>query len=142
MISLDISILYQILIFVALWLILSRVVFRPYLGLLDDRERQTSGARHYTDDLAHEAARLKAEYDEKISQARSAAAAVKDAIIQEARQERERLLHSAREEAARKLDTVRREVQSQLEKDRTILTAQVAAIAQDMASKVLGRRVG
>jgi F-type H+-transporting ATPase subunit b len=142
MISLDISILYQILIFLALWLILSKALFRPYLSLLDDRERQTGGARHYTGDLEHEGMRLRSEYEEKISQARSAAVAVKDAIIQEARQEREKLLHNAREEAARKLDSVRREVQSQLEKERTILAAEVAAVAQDMASKVLGRRVG
>jgi F-type H+-transporting ATPase subunit b len=142
MISLDISILYQIVIFVALWLILSKVLFRPYVGLLDARERQTGGARYDTGELEHEGVRLKAEYEEKMDQARSAAVAVKDVIVQEARQERERLLHNAREEAARKLDSVRREVQSQLEKERTLLPAEVAAVAQDMASKVLGRRVG
>jgi F-type H+-transporting ATPase subunit b len=142
MISLDISILYQIVIFLMLWLILSKVLFRPYVGLLDERERQTGGARHDTGELEREGSRLRAEYEEKINQARSAATAVKDAIIQEARQEREKLLHGAREEAARKLDGVRREVQRELEKERTILAAEAAAVAQDMASKVLGRKIG
>ena len=142
MISLDISILYQIVIFLVLWLILSKVLFRPYLNLLEERERKTSGARHDTGELEQAGARLKAEYEGKISQARSAGTAAKDAIIQEGRQERERLLQQAREEAARALESVRREVQSQLERERELAAAEVAGVAQDMASKLLGRKVG
>jgi F-type H+-transporting ATPase subunit b len=142
MISLDISILYQIVIFLVLWLILSKVLFRPYLDLLEEREHQTSGTRHETNELERDGARLKAEYDEKINQARSAGTAARDAIIQQARQERERLLQSAREEAARKLESVRRDVQSQLERERALMAAEVVGVAQEMASKVLGRRVG
>jgi F-type H+-transporting ATPase subunit b len=142
MISLDISILYQIVIFLVLGLILSKVLFRPYLDLLEERERRTGGARHDTSELEQEGARLKAEYDDRISRARSAGTSARDAVIQQARQERERLLQSAREEAAAKLESVRREVQSQLERERALMAAEVVGIGQDMASKVLGRRVG
>ena len=142
MISLDISILYQIVIFLVLWLILSKVLFRPYLDLLDERERRTGGTRHDTIDLEQAGARLKAEYEDKISQARSAGSAAKDAIIQEGRQERERLLQQAREAAARTLESARRDVQSQLERERDLAAAEVAGVAQDMVSKLLGRRVG
>jgi F-type H+-transporting ATPase subunit b len=142
MISLDISILYQIVIFLVLWLILSKVLFRPYLDLLEERERKTTGTRHDTGQLEHEGARLKAEYEEEITQARRAGITAKDAIIQEGRQERERLLQQAREEAARTLESVRRDVHSQLERERELAAAEVAGVAQDMVSKVLGRRVG
>ena len=40
MISLDISILYQIILFVVLWLILKKILFQPYLRLLEERERK------------------------------------------------------------------------------------------------------
>ena len=142
MISLDISIFYQIVIFVVLWLLLSKVLFRPYLGLLDERERKTIGTRHDTGQLEHEGARLKAEYEEKITQARRAGIAAKDAIIREGRQEREGLLQQAREEAARTLESMRRDVQGQLERERELAAAEVVSVAQDMVSKVLGRRVG
>jgi F-type H+-transporting ATPase subunit b len=142
MISLDISVLYQIVIFLVLWLILSKVLFRPYLNLLDERERRTAGARHESSDLEHEGARLKAAYEEKIAQARAAGMAVKDAIVQEGRQEREKLLQQAREEAALTLESARREVQSQLERERAALAAEVVEVARDMVSKILGRRVG
>ena len=142
MISLDISILYQIVIFLVLWLTLSKVLFRPYLDLLEERERKTTGTRHDTSQLEHEGARLKAEYEEKITQARRAGIAAKDAIIQEGRQERERLLQQAREEAARTLESARHDVQSQLERERELAASEVAGVAQDMVSKILGRRVG
>jgi len=142
MISLDYSTLYQIVIFLVLWPILTKLLFRPYLDLLEERERKTSGARHDTSELEREGARLRAEYEEKIRQARSAGVAARDAIIQEGRRERERLLQSAREEAALKLERVRREVQSQLERERSLMAGEVAVVAQEMASKVLGRRFG
>jgi F-type H+-transporting ATPase subunit b len=142
MISLDISILYQIIIFLVLWLILNKVLFQPYLALLEERERRTGGAQHDASELEHQGARLKSEYEERISQARGVGIAARDALIQEARQERERLLQGAREQAALKLESARREVQSQLERERGLLAAEVAVLAQDMASKVLARRVG
>jgi F-type H+-transporting ATPase subunit b len=142
MISLDISVLYQIIIFLVLWLILSKVLFRPYLDLLEQRERRTSGARHDSSELEAEGARLKAQYEQKIAEGRAAGNSVKDAIVQEGRLEREKLLQQAREEAALTLGRARREVQMQLERERALLAAQVTEVASDMASKVLGRRVG
>lgn len=142
MISLDISIIYQMVIFVVLWLILSKLLFRPYLELLDRRQHETSGARQDASKLEQEGARLKTEYEEKITLARSAGAAAKDAIIQAARQERERLLQQAHEQAARTLESARRDVDSQLEGARSAAAAEVAGLAQDMVSKILGRRVG
>jgi F-type H+-transporting ATPase subunit b len=142
MISLDISVVYQIIIFLLLWLALSKIVFRPYMNLLDERERRTTGAEHDSSELEHEGARLKAQYEEKIARARAAGTATKDAIVQEGRQERELMLQQARADAARTLESARREVQSQLESERQLLAAEVAEIARDMVSKVLGRRVG
>src|SRR6266478_3873850 len=109
MISLDYSVVYQIVIFLLLWIILSKLLFRPYLNLLDQRERRTTGAQHDSTDLEHEGARLRAQYEEKIAQAQAAGYAAKDSILQEARQQREKILGQAREEAANKLEQVRRE---------------------------------
>ena len=70
MISLDISILHQIILFIVLGLILNKILFQPYLRLLEERERRTIGAEHDSADLEHEGARLRAQYEEKIAQAR------------------------------------------------------------------------
>ena len=142
MISLDYSVVYQIVLFLVLLVLLSKVLFRPYLGLLEERERRTTGAQHDSTDLEHEGARLRAQYEEKIAQAQAEGHAAKEAILQEARQQREKLLTHAREEAQSMLEAVRREVESQIQKERQFAAAEVRTIAQEMASKVLGRNVG
>ena len=141
MISLDISILHQIILFIVLGLILNKILFQPYLRLLEERERRTIGAEHDSADLEHEGARLRAQYEEKIAQAQTAAYAAKDAILQEARQQREKILGQARAEAASKLEQARREISLALEREKALAAAEAATVAGEMVSKVLGRKV-
>ena len=89
----------------------------------------------------HEGARLRAQYEEKIAQAQSAAYAAKDAILQEARQQREKILGQARAEAASKLEQARREIALALEKEKALAAAETTTVAGEMVSKVLGRKV-
>jgi F-type H+-transporting ATPase subunit b len=142
MISLDYSVVYQIALFLILLVVLSKFLFRPYLILLEERERKTTGAQHDLGELEHEAARLRALYEDKIAQAQVAGYAAKEAILQEARQQRETVLNQARQEAMRILEGVRRELASQMEKERQLATAEITTIAREMAGKILGRNVG
>jgi F-type H+-transporting ATPase subunit b len=141
MISLDISILYQIILFVLLWLALNKILFQPYLQLLSEREQKTTGAQHDSSDLEYEAARLRAQYEEKIAQARSAAAAERERILQSAREDRESILGHAREEAEQHLARVRQDIATALETERRLAAAEATAIAVDIANKLLGRKV-
>ena len=141
MISLDISILYQVVLFVFLLLVLNKVLFQPYLALLDERESRTSGAQHDSADLEHEGARLRSQYEERLAQARSNAIAERERILQTARQEREKILGQARQEADRHLARVRQEIAAALQVERRLAATEAAAIAAEIASKVLGRKV-
>ncbi|MPZ75937.1 MAG: hypothetical protein GEU77_05390 [Deltaproteobacteria bacterium] len=142
MIALDYSILWQILLFLVLWVVLSKVFFRPYIALLDERERKTAGAQEEYSDLEDEGERLRAQYEDGIAKAAAAGNATKDSISQEGRQQREDLINRAREEAAHTLARVRLEIQNQLANERELALQQAEAVAHDMVSKILGRRVG
>jgi F-type H+-transporting ATPase subunit b len=141
MISLDISILYQVILFVVLWLIVNKVLFQPYLKLLDERERKTTGAQHDSTELEHEGARLRAQYEERIAQAQSVAAGERERILQSAREQREKILGQARQEAEQTLAGRRQEIATALVAERRLASAEAAIIAADIASKVLGRKV-
>lgn len=141
MITLDYSIVYQIILFVVLWLILNKVLFQPYLHLLEERERKTTGAQHDSTDLEQEGAQLKTRYDEQISLAQTAGYTAKETIVQEARQQREKILGQAREEAADTLNRLRQEVAAAMELEKRLAASEVAIVAVDMVSKVLGRKV-
>jgi F-type H+-transporting ATPase subunit b len=142
MIHLDFSIVYQIILFLILWVILNKILFQPYLHLLNERERKTTGAEHDSSDLEHEGARLKAQYEDKITRAQAAGYAAKDAIVQDGRQQREKILSQARDEAAGTLERVRNEVASTLEQERRLAAAEVSNVAGAMVAKVLGMTVG
>jgi F-type H+-transporting ATPase subunit b len=142
MIHLDYSIAYQIVLFVVLWVILNKLLFQPYLHLLEEREHQTTGAQHDSVDLEYEGAKLKAQFDEKMAQGQAAGYAAKEAINQDARQQREKILGQARAAAARSLEQVRQEVATAMEQEKRLAAAEVNAVAADMVNKVLGRRVG
>ncbi len=141
MIHLDISIFYQIILFLFLWVILDKLLFQPYLKLLAERERKTTGAQHDSTDLEYEGARLKAHYDEKIAQAQAAARAAKDAIVQQGRQQREAILNRARDEAAYTLDQTRTELAAAMDQERRVAVVEVTMVASEMATKVLGRSI-
>jgi F-type H+-transporting ATPase subunit b len=142
MISLDYTIGYQIILFLVLWFVLTRILFRPYLTLLEERERRTAGTQHESVELAREGELLKAQYEERITRAQAAGAAAKEAILRQARQEREQLISQVREEATRTLEQVRQEVRRQMEKEKQLATTEVGVIAQEMVRKILGRSVG
>ena len=137
----DYTIVYQIILFLILWAILSKILFHPYLALLDERERKTAGTLREASDLEREGERLRVQYEEKIAQAQAAGYAIREAIVKEANEQREKLLAQAREEAASVLENAREEVRSQMEKERQLAVAEAANIARDMVSKILGRNV-
>jgi F-type H+-transporting ATPase subunit b len=141
MISLDFSVFYQIVLFLVLWVVLSRVLFRPYIAVLEERERATSGTANETAALEREGARLKAQYEEQLTQAQAAAAAIKEAILQEARQQRESILSRAREEATASLEKTRHEIQAQVDQERRRAMAETGELALEMVTKILGRSV-
>jgi F-type H+-transporting ATPase subunit b len=141
MIALDLSIVWQILLFLVLWLVISKVLFRPYMTLLEEREQKTVGADDNAYSLEHEAEQLRAQYQDAIANATAAGQTTKEAIVQDARQQREALLSEAREEAAGILEQVRLEIQSQLARERELAIRETDAVAHEMAGKILGRKV-
>lgn len=142
MIAIDNTVSFQIIFFLFLWFVLNKLLFRPYLRLLEERERRTDGVKSETTALEDEAVRLRAEYEAAIANAREAGSALKDALVQEGRHEREGLLSRAREESAGLLDQVRQEVQSELRRERELAAQETEAVTRELAGKILGRRIG
>ena len=113
----DLTLVYQIILFLILWAILSKVLFHPYLSLLDERERKTAGALREAGDFEREGERLRVEYEEKIAQAQAAGYAAKEAIVKEAQSQREKRLAETREEAAHLLEKARAEVRAEMDRE-------------------------
>lgn len=142
MVALDYTVLVQIVSFLLLWFLLARLLFRPFLGLHEERERRTEGVKAETASLTEEGERLRLEYANGILKARDEGKALKEAILGEAREAGERLMAQAKEEAARLLRAVREEIRNEVDKGLRLASQEAQVIGQQMAEKLLGRRIG
>lgn len=142
MIALDYTVIVQAVAFLVFWFLLTKLLFKPFVGLLEERERRTEGVKAEAAALREEGERLLKEYEYAIAKARDEGRAAKEKIVQEGRQARERLLGQAREDASRTLEAVRAETEKELKKGREIAAGEAQAIAQQMAEKIIGRKVG
>jgi F-type H+-transporting ATPase subunit b len=144
MIALDyiVTVLVQIVAFLALWFFLSKILFKPFIALLEERENRSEGLKAAAASLTAEGERLRAEYESAIAKANEEGAAVKETILQEARQTRERLLAESRAQAVERMTAVREDIKKEMAKGRELALQETAVIARQMAEKVLGRMVG
>jgi F-type H+-transporting ATPase subunit b len=88
--------LLQVVLFVALWNILSRIFFQPILGQLQERDQKIADAYQSVQDTQHEMEALRADYLARIAQVEAEARSHIQTAIREAQTERERLLAEAR----------------------------------------------
>jgi len=142
MISLDYNILVQIASFLLLWFFLNRLVFTPFRRVIEEREQRTGGVKTETESLIEERRRLQEEVDSQIARARAEGKSIKEAILQEALRTREHLLNQAQGNAAQVLQTAREEIQQEVQRAHGPVAKEAEAIAQQMAEKILGRKIG
>ena len=141
MIDIDYSIFVQIALFLLIWFFLARFVFSPFQRLLQDREQRTAGMKIKADTLLEEADRLRIQYEERITRAKEEGNSLKEEIRQEALQAGEQLLTQAHADAARFLQTARQQIQEEMQKSQQLAVQEAEAVAQEMAEKILLRKV-
>jgi len=135
----------KVLVLLALFLVLIPVlnglVFRPVLGVLDERERRIAGARAQAAALAGQAADLVAQHDAAVREAREAAQAERARAIDEARRAHQAAVRDARDAAVHEIAGARRQVAAAVEAARAELRAEAEPLARDVAERLLGRRL-
>lgn len=142
MISLDYSVIVQIFLFLLFWFLMDRIIFKPFLALLDERDRRTEGSKAEAAQLVEQAERLRSEYESGLAKAQKEGEAVKEAIITEGRRVRESYLAQARNEAEAILKRTRDEIRIELERGQKLAVQEAETIARLMTEKILGRRLG
>jgi F-type H+-transporting ATPase subunit b len=135
------TIVFQIALFVALWLVLSRLWFRPALRILRERTARSEGAVQEARAVQAEAARLRAEHAAALDEARAEAQREMQDIVRHAEAEQKRLLAEARDDARRILGEVRTRIAEDVAEARRGLRDAAGDIARTVATKVVGRPV-
>jgi F-type H+-transporting ATPase subunit b len=142
LIDIDLTVLVQLAIFVAVGILASRALFRPYLRLREERSAGIEGAREEAARMTAQADAQLADYQSKLARARIRAEEERRKMRAEAAAHERQTLEGARGKAVAALDSARESITSQTAAARRELTPQADEIARKLAAKLLGREVG
>lgn len=141
LIDIDHTVWIQLLLFFIVAFIGSRLLFRPYLRMRDERAAGIEGARDEASRLSAEADARLAHYEQEIAAARSKAQDERRAMRTEAATRQREATEAARTEATRSFETARLRVEREANLARQQLMPRAAEVAEEIAGKLLGRKV-
>ncbi len=137
----DLTVVGQVVLFVALMLVLKPWLFDPMLKLFEERERRIDGAKRQARKLDEKSAGALKEYEDAMQTARVSANAERDKLRAEGQKIEVDILAKVRASAAETLEEGRKRAEVDLKTVRASLDAENSALAKDLATRVLGREV-
>lgn len=139
MIKIDKTLFVQVAIFVSFALTMDRILFRPFVALLEERSRRIFGAKEEADRLKAEVQAMAEVYEREVSKGKEEALREALALREEAKRERDALLGSKREEAQRYVLAAKKRLMEEAEKSMGELEVFVERFAKSFSEQVLGR---
>jgi F-type H+-transporting ATPase subunit b len=136
----NLSVLWVIFFVLLLTVILDRLLFRPLLRTIAQREAAVRSARELAERSANEARAATAEFEQRTSVARAEIYKQMDEMRRAAMAERADILAATRAEAEAGIAAASATLQAEAEEARKRLTADADALGQVAAERILGRR--
>ncbi len=140
-VDIDGTMLAQFLLFTAFVVLMKDLIFDPLLKVFDEREQRTHGAIDEARLLDEEAIALKGEYDTRLEEIRREAGVDRERVRGRLKKLETEMLGSAREAQTERLGAGLARIDQEVGAIRGDLEAQRAALAAEIASRVLGREV-
>ncbi len=119
--------------------ILDRLVFRPVLKVVAERETAVSSARALAERASDEAQRTSAEFERKTQEARAALHRQMEDMRRAALEERTTLVGETRREADQMLAEARATLAADVARARARLDADAESLANEATQRILGR---
>ncbi|ORJ58261.1 ATP synthase F0 subunit B [Geothermobacter hydrogeniphilus] len=141
MISLDITLVIQFVNFVILMAILNMVLYRPLRRMIEQRKETIEGNRRAADDLEASIEEKMTRYQQQLQEARLKGNQERAALRQAALEEESKTLGAAHEQASAKLQAIKEQVAAEAAVAREALKKETEALAGEIASKILGRKL-
>lgn len=142
LLSVNYTVFIQIVIFLIAIFILNKLVFKPFLNLVDRRDMLTRGAIEEAHELEDKVKAIIEEYDQKLSEARTLAVEERNKLVLEGQAVAGEILGKAREETGVLLEDAKAKLEADTKEIKDNIKGDIDGLAADIASKVLGKEVG
>ncbi|MEN6620147.1 MAG: ATP synthase F0 subunit B [Smithella sp.] len=137
----DITLLYQMVIFIALIFILNALLYKPILSIIERRKKHVDELENeiklFNDSVDNKAA----EYEEKLKLAKAKASDLKKEIIKEGTDQAKVIVDAVRNEIPVMMQEFQQKLDKEVQAARQTLDGQARRLSLEIAEKVLGRSV-
>lgn len=141
MISINATLIIQLINFLIIVFILNKILFRPILKLLAERDDLIEGTKVRAVELKEKGEEKLLEYNQALDQARRKASESQAEVRKEALAAADTMIQSAMAEEQKIIAQIREEIKAEAEKARMDLKAQAETISNEVSLKILGRMV-
>ena len=139
MLSIDQSLIFQAVLFIALWMFLRKFLFEPHLAVMQQRTQRSEGALKEAQQVRADADSIEERYKSQLAQTRTGTMQQVDTVYRAAEEQAKALTDAARTEANQTLATMRVSLQQEIAAAKQDLGARVPEFARTIAEKLLGR---
>lgn len=139
MLSIDQSLIFQAVLFLALWMFLRKFLFEPHLAVMQQRTQRSEGALKEAQQVRADAESIEERYKSQLAQTRTGTMQQVDTVYRAAEERAKALTDAARTEASQTLATMRVSLQQEIAAAKQDLEARVPEFARTIAEKLLGR---
>lgn len=141
LIDIDLTAVVQFVLFLLVYVIANKLLFKPYLALRERRKAGIDGARAEAERMTATADAKLADYQKSLAVARERAGDEGRKVRLEAAAHEKDVTDKARAAAQKASDEAQAKMRSETEAARVQLLPQADALAKSIASKLLGREV-
>jgi len=141
MISINATLVIQVIHFLILVYILNRLIFRPILKLMDERDEHIEKTKKGVDEALDKTEGLKERCVSQVHQARTDATQERTELRETGIAETKELLERSKEETAAIRAETDKETEKEIEMTRPLMHDQVIVLAEGIIEKLLGRRL-
>ncbi len=141
MIDLNLTLIIQLVIVLSLMGILTQIVFKPFMTILEERKNRIEDAEKKAKDLQQQADELIERYREAIAAAQAQGAGIRDEIRKISLAEEMSILQNAMDEANRVIQEVKKKIAQDAKAAQADLRYQAQNLSRAITEKILGRSV-
>ena len=141
LIDIDYTVFVQFGLFLLLFVVANKLLFKPYLQLRERRKAGIDGAREEAERMTAQADAKLADYEKQLASARNRANEEGRKVRAEASAHEKDVTDKARGEAQKAIDEAAAKMRQETEAARLQLLPQANTMARQIASKLLGREV-
>ena len=140
MISINATLVLQVIHFLILAFILNRLMFRPIMKLIRDRSSHVKREMAEVRNVEQEIVRLRDEFEKRQNSARQDANEQRSKLRNMGAVEAEKFLSESREKVTSIRGRAEEVAEEEFKKAKPVLEGQTAMLAQEIVEKVVGRR--